>query len=162
MHLLKKLRFNSYLQLVLFQIVNLRFSFYTRCNEAQNWISNTEAIRQVLSLKDLRQEGSPQTPQKEMKRSFMWKYEHTLPLLGGGRGVGLQHNTNIETNTPPPWRRLSQNLSSPPACRECTWIVICGQECFYRGPILKCKFSAWIPAGNSLSENGVVQTRCNI
>jgi hypothetical protein len=36
----------------------------------QNCISNTEAIRQVLFLKDLRQEGSPQTPQKGYETEF--------------------------------------------------------------------------------------------
>jgi len=36
----------------------------------QNCISNEEAIRQTLFLEDLRQVGSPQTPQKEYETEF--------------------------------------------------------------------------------------------
>jgi hypothetical protein len=44
--------------------------FHQEYVKRQNCISNTEAIRQVLFLKDLRQEGSSQTPQKGYETEF--------------------------------------------------------------------------------------------
>ena len=69
-HLLKKLCFdsscNKFYSRSSIQFSSLHQEYVNR----QNCIFNTEVIRQVHSLKDLRQKGSPQTPKKGYETEF--------------------------------------------------------------------------------------------
>ena len=56
---------------------------------------------------------------------------------------------NVPRARAPP---IIEGVSKPVVSAALKSVLVCfylGQECFCRGPILKCQFSVWIPARNT-------------